>query len=238
MAGNVSGSAYALTVMSPIKNIIKPDEIAYADVIRDRLQNWNFEVNSPMALVPQTYLCRFFVLDDVYTESLPSGCAPDPFSDFLPVVPDAMRRKALPKEDHLKSRYLIFSCNFHGGASADLDGYLVGMWEAISDRINEIWGYCYGFETVRDAASFVAYMKRCQLKASLFFNGSNDDSLEEQLKALYLKQEFVRFASDNQGRDAAQIRANLREFFQRTAPDDIVAPTWPAGKYRIVDNHR
>lgn len=238
MAGNVSGNAYALTVMSPIKNIVTPDEIAYADVIRDRLQNWNFEVNSPMARVPQTYLCRFFVLDDVYTESLPSGCAPDPLSDFLPVVPDVMRRKTVPKEDHLKNRYLIFSCNFHGGASADLDGYLTGMWEAISDRISEIWGYCYGFEAVHDAASFVAYMKRCQLTTSLFFNGSNDDPLEEQLKALYLKQEFVRFASDNQGRDAAQIRANLRDFFQRTAPSDTVAPTWPAGKYRIVDNHR
>ena len=238
MAGNVSGNAYALTIMSPIKNAFTPDEIAYADVVRDRLQNWNFEVNSPMARVPQTYLCRFFVLDDVYTESLPSGCAPDPFSDFLPVVPDSLRRNTVPKEDHLKSRYLIFACNFHGGPSADLDAYLVGMWEAISERIREIWSHCYGFEAVHDAASFVGYMKRCQLSTSLFFNGSNDEPLQEQLKALYLKQEFVRFATDNQGVDAAQIRANLRDFFQRTAPSDTVAPTWPAGKYRIVDSHR
>ena len=238
MAGNVSGNAYALTIMSPIKNAFTPDEIAYADVVRDRLQNWNFEVNSPMARVPQTYLCRFFVLDDVYTESLPSGWAPDPFSDFLPVVPDSLRRNTVPKEDHLKSRYLIFSCNFHGGPSADLDAYLVGMWEAISERIREIWSHCYGFEAVHDAASFIGYMKRCQLSTSLFFNGSNDEPLQEQLKALYLKQEFVRFATDNQGVDAAQIRANLRDFFQRTAPSDTVAPTWPAGKYRIVDSHR
>lgn len=238
MAGNVSGKAYALTVLSPIKNAYTKDEIAYADMVRDRLQKWNFEPNSPMAHVPQTYLCRFFVLDDVYTESLPSGCAPDPFTDFLPVVPDSVRRNTVPKEDHLKSRYLVFSCNFHGGADADLDGFLTGMWEAINERISEIWGFCYGFDAVHDAPSFIAYMKRCQLKVSLFFNGSNDDPLPEQLKALYLKQEFVRFATDNQGKDAVQIRANLREFFQRTVPGDTVAPTWPAGKYRIADTHR
>lgn len=233
MAGNVSGKAYALTILSPIKNAYTQDEIAYADVIRDHLQNWNFENNSPMAKVPQTYLCRFFVLDDVYTESQPTGGALDTLSDFLPAVPDSVRRNTVPKEDHLKNRYLVFSCNFHGGENADLDGYLHGMWNAISDRIQEIWQYCYGFEKVRDAQSFARYMKQCQMEASLFFNGSNDDSLPEQLKALYLKQEFAKFVIDNQGLDAAHIKVNLQAFMQRVAPTNLTAPTWAAGKYRI-----
>jgi hypothetical protein len=233
MAGNISGNAYALTILSPIKDGYTQDEIAYADLIRDRLQDWNMEYNSPMASVPQTYLCRYFVLDDVYTESLPGAGILDTLTDLLPAVPDRIRRNTLPKEDHLKSRYLVFSCNFHGGPGADLDGYLRGMWVAINDRIREIWGYCYGFEHVNDADTFVAYMKKCQLPAALFFNGSNDESLAEQLKALYLKQEFIKFVVDNQGLDASTLKINFQAFMQRVAPTNLEEPTWPAGKYRI-----
>lgn len=186
-----------------------------------------------MALVPQTYLCRFFVLDDVYTESLPGADLRNLFSDLLTVVSSAIRRWQLPKEDHLKSRYLVFSCNFHGGPTGDLDGYLRGMWNAIDDRVKEIWGYCYGFENVSDADSFIAYMKKCQMETALFFVGSNDDSLEEQLKALYLKQEFANFAVANQGLDAASLRANFQAFTDRVQPSNLTEPTWPAGKYRL-----
>ena len=212
--GNVSGNAYALTILSPIKNGYTSDEIAYADLIRDRLQGWNTEENSPMSKVPQTYLCRYFVLDDVYTESYPGA-------------------GALPKEDHLKSRYLVFSCNFHGGPKADLDGYLRGMWNAIGERVKEIWGYCYGFEQVDTADKFIAYMKKCQLKANLFFVGSTDDSLDEQLKSLYLKQEFAKFAIDNQGFDASTLKINFQAFIARVKPTDLCEPIWTPGKYRL-----
>jgi len=231
---NVNGNAYALTILSPIKNgFIQAEEIAYADKVRDLLQGWNMLPNSPMTRVPQTYLCRYFVLDDVYTESLPGAGALDTFSDLLPYIPDFVRRGALPKGDHLKSKYLVFSCNFHGGPSGDVDAYLRGMWNAISDRIKEVWGYCYGFEQVNDAASFARYMKKCQLTASLFFVGSNDEPLEEQLKALYLKQELAKFAVANQGLSATVLRANYRDFIKRVAPANPNAPTWTAGMYRL-----
>ena len=226
MASNISGNAYALTILSPIKDGFTEEEVAYADVVRDCLQRWNEEPNSPMALVPQTYLCRYFVLDDVYTESYPGAGAIDTVVDWLPFMPDSLRRSALPNEDHLKSRYLVFSCNFHCGPKGDLDGYLRGMWNAISKRIKEVWGYCYGFDEVDDAEQFIAYMKKCQLTATLFFVGSNDDPLEEQLKALYLKQEFAKFAVENQGLDAATLKANFQAFIQRVAPSNLTAPTW------------
>ena len=231
--GNVSGKAYALTILSPIKDGYTKDEIAYADLVRDRLQGWNEEQNSPMSMVPQTYLCRYFVLDDVYTQSLPGAGIWDTFVDILPLVQDGPRRAALPKEDHLKSRYLVFSSNFHGGANGDVDGYLRGMWNAISERIKEVWGFCYGFEQVDDADKFVAYMKKCQLPAALFFVGSNDEPLEEQLKALYLKQEFAKFAVENQGLDAATLKVNLQNFMQRVEPTNLATPTWTPGKYRL-----
>lgn len=233
MAGNVSGNAYALTILSPIKEGYTTDEVAYADLIRDRLQDWNSEQNSPMALVPQTYLCRYFVLDDVYNQSLPGAGILDTISDIFPVVPDRIRRAVMPTEDHLKSRYLVFSSNFHCGSSATPDTYLRGMWQAINERIKEIWGYCYGFEQVDSADTFVAYMKKCQLPAALFFVGSNDDPLEEQLKALYLKQEFSKFAIENQGLDAGTVKKNLQNFLQRVAPTNLTEPTWANGKYRL-----
>lgn len=235
MGSNISGNAYALTVLSPIKDAYTEDQIAYADLIRDRLQNWNREHNSPMTQVPNTYLCRFFVLDDVYTESLPGADLRSAFSDLLTVFSSKIRRSQLPKEDHLKSRYLVFSSNFYAGPNGDLDGYLTGMWHAVSDRIRDIWSYCYGFENVNDAESFVAYIKKCQLETALFFVGSNDDPLNEQLKALYLKQQFTLFAAEHQGEDAATLRRNFQTFIDRVQPSNLAAPTWPAGKYRLEE---
>lgn len=232
---NISGSAYALTTLSPIKAGLAPGTgAARADLVRQQLQDWNLLPNSPMTRVPQTYLCRFFVLDDVYTESLPGGSAPDTLNDFLPLVPDWLRRAAMPAQDRLKSRYLVFSCNFHGGPQGDVDGYLRGMWGGIGEEIRAVWQHCHGFDDVRDAAGFAAYMRKCQLDTTLFFVGANDDPLPEQLKALYLKQEFAQFAVQNQGLDAATLRANYREFVQRVRPAQLDEPTWPPGKYRVA----
>jgi hypothetical protein len=235
MAGNQSGNAYALTTLAPIIDGHTADGLAFADVVRARLQAWDFQSDSPMAAVPQTYLARLFVLDDVYMQSLPGAGLLDTLSDLLPAMPDALRRWVLPHEDHLASRYLVFSSDFHGGPQGDLDGYLRGMWQAIADPIRAVWGFCWGFDDVVDADGFVAYMKRCQLPASLFFDGSNDDALPEQLKALYLKQQFARFAAENQGLPAATLRANLRAFLARVAPADLAAPTWQAGHYRLEE---
>lgn len=223
--GNISGNAYALTCLCPIRKG-HFEGTAYSDEVRHRLQDWGLLENSPMAKVPQTYLCRFFVLDDVYYESLPGTEFGGTFFDFLSIFSDRFRRKALPKEDHLKSKYIVFSCNLHG----DIDSYLRSMWNAISDDIRHIWGFCYGFDQVNDADSFVAYIRKCQLTASLFFVGSNDDSLPEQLKALYVKQEFSRFAEEHQGLPAAELQQAYQAFIQRVEPLNLAGPAWKPGQ--------
>jgi hypothetical protein len=233
--GNKSGNAYALTCLSPIRHG-HIEGTAYCDEVRHRLQNWGLLERSPMAKVPQTYLCRYFVLNDVYYQSL-SG--PDFFStvyDILSFFSDRFRTAALPREDHLKSKYLVFSCNLHG----DLDAYLRGMWNAISEDIKRIWCFCYGFDKVTDADSFVAYIKKCQLKASLFFVGSNDDPLPEQLKALYLKQEFSCFAAEHQGMPAAELQRAYRAFIQRVQPLNLAGPSWEPGQSSLptLEEHR
>jgi hypothetical protein len=234
MGSNVSGNAYALTTLSPIRNARVPgEEIDFADKVRDILQDWNLLPNSPMTQVPQTYLCRYYVLDDVRVESLPGASVLDTWTDILPLVPDRIRRAALPQKDRLQSRYLVFSSNFYCGPEGTPDAYLRGMWNTINAHVHRVWNHCYGFDAVHDADTFVAYMKKCQRDAALFFVGSNDDPLPEQLKALYLKQEFSKFAIANQGLDAATLRANYAAFMARVAPTDLAAPTWAPGQYRL-----
>ncbi|HYD79761.1 MAG TPA: hypothetical protein VEC06_08125 [Paucimonas sp.] len=225
---NVSGKAYGLTVLCPIKPG-HTGEIAYSDEVKCRLLEWNTRQNSPMTKVPQTYLCRYFVLDDVFTEALAGaegrGTWLDVFACWFKPIYDL----GLPREEHLKSRYLVFSSNFHG----DLDAYLRGMWNAIGEEICRVWEYCYAFEQVCDADSFIAYMKKCQLDVSLFFVGSTDDPLEEQLKSLYLKQEFAHFVLEHQGMEPARLQAAFKEFIARVKPRDVKGPSWSPGQYKL-----
>lgn len=224
MSGNISGKAYALTMLCPIKPGVEGGA-AFCDVMRDKLEAWNELRQSPMAHVPNTYLCRYYILDDVYSQSLPGGGIWDTLSDVWPVLSRKSRLAALPCEEHLQSNYLVFSSNFHG----NVDTYLHGMWRTAEQHIRSVWQYCYGFDKVTDAASFAAYAKLCQLDAALFFVGSNDDPLDEQLKALYTKQEFSRFAQTTQDLSAAQLRQAYREFMMRVKPRDVTGPSWPPG---------
>lgn len=196
---NQSGRAYGLTTLCPIINGSTHNR-SYGTIIQQRLEDWPLNEKSPMAAVPNTYLCRFFVLDDVRYQ------------------PDA-------KLDHLKSKYLVFTSNFHG----ELDTYLEGMWQHAGKHLKDVFEHCVGFASVKDAATFVSYIKRCQVKTTFFFNGSNDEPLAEQLKGLYLKQEFAKFASDHQRKPAAELQAAFAEFLKRTQPDKVEAPTWRAG---------
>lgn len=186
--------------------------------------------NSPMTAVPDTYLCRYFVLNDVYPQSLPGNDLFGTWSDLVSIVSDKERIAALPKVDHLKSRYLVFSCHFHG----DLDAYLHGMWGAIEADIRQVWQHCYAFAQVDSAASFAVYMKKCQLNAALFFVGSNDDPLDEQLKALYVKQELSRFAMRTQGLSAVDVQREYLAFIKRVEPRNLAGPAWRPGQYKLT----
>ena len=197
---NISGKAYGLTLLCPIINDSRNDQ-SYAEILRNYLENLPVDGQSPMAKIPNTYLARFYVLNDVFYEGSPA------------------------REEHLKSKYLVFSSNFHGS----LDTYVRGMWEADETAVRAIWQYCVAFDEVHSAENFIDYVKKCQVYNDLFFNGSTDDSLAEQLKALYLKQEFTRFAHENQELNAAELQKNFKDFVQRTRPLDLNGPSWSPG---------
>ncbi len=202
--GNRFGNAYGLTVLIPIKHGAEGDR-AYDKIIRDQLQIWPLSKQSPLASVPNTYLARLFLLNDVFYEGAPA------------------------KEEHLKSKYLVFSSNFFG----DLDTYLAGMWDALDVLLKDFLQNCVAFDAVDSSADFVEYIKRCQIDNSLFFNGSNDKPLPEQLKALYVKQAFVHFAFLSQQfryegpEGAGKLQAAFKRFVKLIQIDNMNEPSWP-----------
>ena len=211
---NKSGNAYGLTALIPIQNKDVGDR-SYASLVRDLLQAWPLNERSPMAKVPNTYLCRFYLLNDVFYQGSPA------------------------QEEHLKSKYLVFSSNFYGNLgnfNDDLDTYLRGMWNHAQENLKGLLGFCVAFENVvKTADDFVRYIKRCQVDNSLFFNGSTDESLAEQLKALYLKQAFSHFVFSQQplvqqgAKSAAELQQAFQAFVDCVQPNNLEGPTWTPG---------
>ncbi len=208
--GNSINQAYGLTALLPIRHGAENNE-SFDKILRDKLQAFSLLETSPLAKVPNTYLSRAFILNDVFYEGAPAI------------------------EEHLANKYLVFSSNFHGS----LDDYLQGMWEAISGLLQDLLCHCVGFQAVDSAKAFIKYMKRCQVDNSLFFNGSNDKSLPEQLKALYVKQAFIHFAYQTQhlrmqGEEgAAQLQAAFQRFVELIDIDNFDGPSWPVAATEV-----
>jgi hypothetical protein len=202
--GNAFGlktAAYGLTALCPIVNTNHNDQSAAA-LVRCHLRDVPLDAQSPMAKVPNTYLCRLFVLDDVPYQGHPAQL------------------------DHLKSKYLVFVAEIHG----ELEPYLRGMWNHAEAFVRATWKHCVAFAGhVEDATSFIRYVKKCQVETTFYFNGSTDQVLAEQLKALYLKQELTAFAFANQGKKPADLQRAFNDFVARVAPTDLSGPTWAPG---------
>lgn len=197
---NENGKAYGLTLLCPLIDD-KQSESSVAAVIRDRLRKLPLDADSPFAHVPNLYLCRMFVLDDVFFQGHPAA------------------------EDHLKSKYLVFVAELHGR----LEPFLQGLWQHAEPTIRRLWELCIGFESVSSTRDFVRYIERCQVETTFYFNGSNDLSPAEQLKGLYLKQELAKFAREHQGQDAASLQRAFRAFVQRVEPFNLARPSWRPG---------
>jgi len=206
---NQQGNAYALTTLCPILSGVSADDPqdpfagqSHTAYVRDFLQSLQSHENSPMAKVPSTYFCRFYLLSDLMYGGKPNSY------------------------DELMSNYLVFTANFHG----PLEKYLEGMWNEAKESIQKIWQHCVGFAAVDTADKFTEYIQKCQVTTTFFFNGSNDESLAEQLKALYLKQELSRFAFENQGKSPAELQRAFQAFVKRTEPANVNSPSWRPGQ--------
>jgi hypothetical protein len=179
---------YGLTILSPI--IDDPTiRISHDTALRMFLEKMPRHEDSPFTKVSATHICRLVVMDDVVFVGAPA------------------------KEEHLKSKYLIFSSNFYGDAEA----YFADMAAKIPDTVTDIWSHCVGFPGVRDSKAFGEYMKKCQIETTFFFAAVNDKTVDQMLHALQVKVEFAAFVEENQGKSPAELQAAFTLFWQRLA---------------------
>jgi len=94
---NVSGQAYALTVLTPIKDGQIGPLTEHLDALGDGDA-------SPLARVPGTHIARFVVIDDVKFQG-----------------------HGQPHRDKLAAQRLLFSSNFDGDLDVYLEGLRTGM---------------------------------------------------------------------------------------------------------------
>jgi hypothetical protein len=202
---NSYSNVYSLTVFCPLRpgGGGQPSPAAR---IRHTLDHEPSDHRGAMAGVPNTYFCRMFVLDDVTYQGKPAVC------------------------EHLQSSYFVFTAALYG----DPEQYLRGLWAHATPFVREVWQFCVGFDRVQDDVAFARYIRQCEVNTNLFFNGSiepgsTNQSLAEQLKALYVQQEFSKFVLEHQGLPAGEIQEAFRVFLARVRPDDVAGPTWRAG---------
>lgn len=202
VGGNSVGKLYGLTALCPIIKTTRVgiDQSPEAQ-LRQTLATLPNNEHSFFARVPDTYLARFYVLTDVFYQGEKGTY------------------------EHLRSKYLVFSANVHGHR----DSYAKDMWKHAEDEVRQIFSHCVAFDRVNSAGDFAQYIKDCQVKNALLFNGSNDLPVKEQLKGLYLKQEFGTFAGANTGKSSAELRQAFLDFVDRVRVDDLDAPSWRPG---------
>jgi len=121
---------------------------------------------SPFARSKRTHFARFAIIDDVaYTGRTARDTLVNSFAGT--VLTDAQ------PQDHLRCPFLLFSADFDAanGSDAERDAYLTELWNEMGGDLRGILTFCHGFEAqVKDAASFAAYMARCQLETTMSFN--------------------------------------------------------------------
>jgi hypothetical protein len=174
---NQSGQVYGLTILSPIIENDRLD-ICHSMELRWYLGHLPRDHKSPFARISSTYLARLVVMDDVVFAGAPA------------------------REEHLKSRYLVFEANFDG----DLDTYLTRMALEEPELVEAVWKHCVGYPGVADTAAFVAYMKKCQIPTTFFFADVNDRTVQQTLKALQTQSALARFIEKHQGEPPAELQ--------------------------------
>ena len=182
---NQNGNMYGLTILSPIIDDPKI-KISHDTALRTYLQKMHRHERSPFAKVSGTHICRLVVMDDVVFVGNPA------------------------KEEHLKSKYLVFNSNLYGG----LEAYLEGMARKIPEVVGDIWSHCIGYPGA-DPKAFAAYMRKCQIETTFYFADVNNKNVEDTLTALQTKVEFSAFIEENQGRSPAELQREFAAFWER-----------------------
>lgn len=182
---NQNGRVFGLTFLCPILDD-ETLQISHDLQIRNYLATLPTDERSPFALAPGTHVARLVVMDDVIYVGMPA------------------------REEHVKSKYLIFETN----TDADLPGYLRALFEAVPQHIDAVWSHCTGYPGTADFDKLLAYMKACQIPTTFFFAAVNDKSLPQTLLALQAKRAVAEFVVEHQGMPSAQLQREFLDFYQ------------------------
>jgi hypothetical protein len=121
---------------------------------------------SPFARNARTHFARLVVIDDVAYNGRD-------LRDALWSVATRQTLTLAQPQDHLTCPFLLFAVDFDApsGAAGERDAYLAELWAAAAPELGGVFRFCEGFEaTVRDGASFAAYLARAQLETTMSFN--------------------------------------------------------------------
>lgn len=194
-----------LILLTPIKEGVNAEGCSHAYALRRELQALKTNHRSPWAAVPNTYLARWYLLDDVAYQGKPAA------------------------EDHLANRYLVTIAHFHGAREV----WLRSQWQHMEPTLRLLFAHAWGFEAVSSAEHWVTYAERCVVPTGFFFNGSTGDTLAEQLKALYLRQTFTQFVMTHQGLTGEALQTAFQAWCTEHQPAQLHAPTWRPGAARM-----
>lgn len=178
---NTNGKKYALTALFPIRG-----EDHY-EQLRSFLRSLDKHplsgpYGSPLHRVPFLHMARFAIIDNLIYQGLPA------------------------KRDRLKSRYLLFMCDFDGES---LDPLVSAMVTHAGEVVDGIWKHCVAYPGKDKRDRLTAYFQQCQLTTTLFFADRPDNEVSQILRALVARRTFAQFVVDNQ----CQPRAGLETRF-------------------------
>jgi hypothetical protein len=188
MPDRIAG-AYALTVLSPIVGG-QTEGVAHAAAIRATLRDLSQRKDRPLVRIPMLHLARWVVIDDVRSQG------------------------SSAREEHLRSKYLLFTADFDGDEPTKFLGSLL---TAIPEWVHALWKHCVGFPGVKDRDAFCRYIERCRIETGLPVAAYGEHTLPEVLRALDVQRRTLAFIKSTQGKPAADLRPAFDAFVQELA---------------------
>ncbi len=192
---NRFGEAYGLTTISPIIDG-RTDGVHHAQELRATLARLPRGRHSPFARVSGTHTARWFVVDDLVSESYPA------------------------KEDHLNSKYLVFIADFDGS----LEQYASSLAAAIPDVIDSVWGHCIGYPGSSRPLAVLDYIRDCQVNTTLYFGGYPGASVDDVLRALRVQRSMIEFVEQTRHLPSGELQAAFGRFRDRMEKTATPAP--------------
>lgn len=179
-----------LTIMSPIKPGAPEQnpQTSYEQQVRTALAAFptahqspatdTVEFNSPFSRNTRNHLARMFVLNDVvYNGRITQDPIAAQIQGNNQMVPQPV--------DRLKAPYLVFCADIDaieaegdplptrltGNAQSRVRAsYARKLWETMREELISVYANCYGFDQVKSADDFAAFMEKCHVETTMPFH--------------------------------------------------------------------